>query len=334
MNVGVFIGRFQPLHVGHISIIAYMQKQYDHLVILVGSANQRPSTKNPFSFEQRKAWLEHSFADLTGANTTQKISVLPLNDYRYNEKKWEAELNRQVLSATTEADNVTLVGYEKDDSSYYLKSFSQWGYDEVPQSVKISATPIRTAWFNDSLGDFDEFLPPYVAEFLTSKIGDYQDIFDEYSYFEAEKIQYKDYPYPETLKFCCADAVVTCDGYILLIKRGNIPGKGCWALPGGYVNRGEDFASAARRELAEETGIDDSIIPKKSKAWHLFDAPKRSFGIDRISVAHWFVLEGKRPNIAAGDDAADAKWVKFSHIKNMILHDDHGDIVDHFLDIM
>lgn len=334
MNVGIYIGRFQPLHIGHITIIAYMQKKYDHIIVLVGSANQRPSTKNPFSFEQRKAWLEHSFYDLAGENSSQKIRVLPLNDYRYAEKKWEAELVRQVASATSEQDKVTLVGHEKDDSSYYLKSFPQWTYDSVPQTIKISATPIRNAWFAKTMAAYTEFLPAYVASYLSTKQQDHNQVFEEYEYFEQEKKDFENYPYPETLKLSTADSVVICQGKVLLIKRKNTPGKDCWALPGGFVNRGETFADAAKRELSEETNIDINIRNLNSKGWHLFDDPKRCFGIDRVTVAQLFELDGDFPAISAADDAQDAKWVELSHIKNIKMFDDHADIIDHFLDIL
>ena len=335
MNVGIYIGRFQPLHIGHITIMAYMQKKYDHIIVLVGSANQRASIKNPFSFEQRKQWLEQSFFDLVDdANSSQKISVLPLNDYRYNEKKWETGLVAQVASVTTDMDDVTLVGHEKDDSSYYLKSFPQWTYDSVAQSIKISATPIRTAWFEDRLADYAKFLPPYVQQYLSIKQPDYKDTFAEYAYLEAEKQKFANYPYPETLKLCCADAVLVCNDAILLIKRGDVIGKGSWALPGGYVNCGERFADGAMRELYEETQIDAKPEQIKLINSHMFDDPKRTFGFDRMTVGHYYTFKGNCPAVKGADDAAEAKWVKLSHIKNMKMFDDHADIIDHFLNIL
>lgn len=334
MNVGIYIGRFQPLHIGHITIIAYMQKKYDHIIVLVGSANQRASIKNPFSFEQRKLWLEQSFYDLAGHDSSQKISVLPLNDYRYNEAKWEAELTAQVQSATNNTDTISLVGHEKDDSSYYLKSFPQWAYDSVKQSIKISATPIRKAWFEGQLNDFDGFLPTYVADYLNKKQKNHSDIFDEYHFLEAEKLKFASYPYPETLKLCTTDSVVVCQNKILLVKRGLAPGKHCWALPGGYVDKGERFLAGALRELYEETNIAVAEDDLKLVDSQLFDDPKRTFGFDRMTIGHYFKLEGDCPEVTAGDDAAEVEWVNFDHIKTIKMFDDHGDIIDHFLDIL
>ena len=51
-------------------------------------------------------------------------------------------------------------------------------------------------------------------------------------------------------------AVVLQDNKVLLVKRLNEPCKGCWAIPGGRVEFGEDLGEAAKRELFEETNID------------------------------------------------------------------------------
>ena len=100
---------------------------------------------------------------------------MPLNDDP-DEKKWEAELAAQVNSVTEPSDQITLVGHEKDNSSYYLNSFSQWGYESVGRSINISATPIREAWFAGGLKElkpYEQYLSPNVAEYLTQNSQKY-----------------------------------------------------------------------------------------------------------------------------------------------------------------
>lgn len=53
----------------------------------------------------------------------------------------------------------------------------------------------------------------------------------------------------------CASALVVRDGRVLLSRRGIEPLKGCWDIPGGFLEAGEDPADGAVRELFEETGL-------------------------------------------------------------------------------
>ncbi len=170
MNVGVFIGRFQPLHIGHLSIIAHKQQKYEHIIIAVGSVNLTASRKNPFGFLKRKQWIEHSFSQFE--KPQPKLNILPLNDYDSDEQ-WKNELKQKVAEVTNKQDKISLVGYEKDDSSYYLKSFPHWGYDAVEQSINIDATTIRNAWFDNNLSSLKQFLPSDVYADLLANPADY-----------------------------------------------------------------------------------------------------------------------------------------------------------------
>jgi 8-oxo-dGTP diphosphatase len=67
------------------------------------------------------------------------------------------------------------------------------------------------------------------------------------------------------------DAVVMDKGKILLVKRKNIPFIGQWALPGGFVERGETLKAAVSREALEETGL--KVVPQKIIG--IYDDPKR-----------------------------------------------------------
>ncbi|MCS7206647.1 MAG: NUDIX hydrolase [Dehalococcoidia bacterium] len=58
-----------------------------------------------------------------------------------------------------------------------------------------------------------------------------------------------------------AVALVECDGALLFVRRKTEPGAGLWALPGGYVDRGERVEEAARREVREETGLEIEVGP-------------------------------------------------------------------------
>lgn len=92
--------------------------------------------------------------------------------------------------------------------------------------------------------------------------------------------------------------------YILLIKRGNYPYKDRWALPGGFVDIGEDIFVAANRELMEETGLSNLYL-EQVFTWGLPDRDPRYRCIttSHIAVAHKSALKP-----VAGDDAAEADF--------------------------
>lgn len=101
-------------------------------------------------------------------------------------------------------------------------------------------------------------------------------------------------------------AIVIKDGKVLLVKRGNPPGKGLWAIPGGRVRVGETLKEATEREIKEETGI---IIRAKNPIYPFDIILKDSEG--RVQF-HYVILDfmgdyitGK---VTPGDDVNDARW--------------------------
>lgn len=129
-----------------------------------------------------------------------------------------------------------------------------------------------------------------------------------------------EYPKPSLT----VDVIVVHDNEVLLIKRLNDPFKDSWALPGGYVDEGEDIIEAAARELSEETNIKDLPLNQMGT----YGKPGRDPRGWVVSVAYWSKLETK-PAFKAGDDAKEAKWFPLAELPNLAF--DHKEILNDFI---
>lgn len=92
--------------------------------------------------------------------------------------------------------------------------------------------------------------------------------------------------------------------YLLLVERGNYPYRGCWALPGGFVNMDEDLPETASRELLEETGLSGAYIEHIS----VWGKPGRDPRDRTISTLNLALVDMDKVRVRAGDDASSAKW--------------------------
>ena len=98
--------------------------------------------------------------------------------------------------------------------------------------------------------------------------------------------------------------------HVLLVKRGQEPFAGMWAIPGGFKRPEETLDQAARRELSEETGVD---VPRLLTQFGAYGDPARDPRTNVVSVAYLAVLRDVGA-IAAGTDAAHAALVRASDV--------------------
>jgi 8-oxo-dGTP diphosphatase len=109
--------------------------------------------------------------------------------------------------------------------------------------------------------------------------------------------------------------------FLLLVERKLEPFAGQWALPGGFVEYGEDIEAAVHREVAEETGL--SGLPLRQ--FRTFGAPDRDPRGHTISVVYVAELVGEQPQVAGADDAARAAWFDIDSLPPLAF--DHEQIV-------
>jgi 8-oxo-dGTP diphosphatase len=106
---------------------------------------------------------------------------------------------------------------------------------------------------------------------------------------------------------------------VVLIRRGRPPFAGRWALPGGFVERGETCEAACAREAREETGLE--VVPLAAAG--VYSDPARDPRCHTCSIVYLCRVVGGR--LRGGDDAAAARW--FADLTGVALAFDHARIL-------
>jgi len=338
IDVAVLIGRFQPFHNGHATLLQLALETAEEVVVILGSSFHARSTKNPFTWQERADMIN---ATLSPADR-DRVSYIAVRDY-YDDARWSAAIRGKVERHFPYAKRIALIGHFKDASSYYLNRFPQWQLVAAEQLLAIDATVIRRVLFEAedmrvSLDVIAHYLPLSIRQYLKawSILPHYAVLVKEHAELLAYHESWKPAPYAPM--FVTLDAVVKAAGHVLLVQRGGFPGKGLWALPGGFLDQNERLFQGAIRELFEETNLavlastlEHSLVDVK-----VFDHPGRSLRGRTITHAHFFdLLTEHLPDIRAADDAAQAAWVSIEKLEGMeeVFFDDHFHILDQFLNL-
>ncbi|MDR2579496.1 MAG: bifunctional nicotinamide-nucleotide adenylyltransferase/Nudix hydroxylase [Fibromonadaceae bacterium] len=304
----IYIGRFQPLHNGHLAIIRKALEQTERLLLFVGSHEVCRSLRNPFTTKERLEMLKISLTE----TELKKITFIPLHDSNYNHSEWVKEVKEKIHSLFPALRSPGIIGHKKDGTSYYLNLFPEWKFLEMPLlEGGLSSTEIRNKWLGGVLTEQDK-IPLAVYSYLKNKEREEWAKIqkEEYKLVEEYKKEWASTPYPPV--FVAGDALVICKEHILLIKRGAFPGKGLLAMAGGFLDFNESIRHCAIRELMEETGIELSYgdLDKSIKDYQIFDDPDREPRGRMISHTFFFDLQlPELPKLKAADDASEALWI-------------------------
>jgi bifunctional NMN adenylyltransferase/nudix hydrolase len=350
-HYGVFVGRFQPLHSGHEAVIRAALDEVETLVVLIGSAAQARTPRNPFTYEERADMFARVFKHELA---TGRLILKPVSDHPYSDTAWCAEVQRTVNATVLAHFNrggvvlhgledirIALAGYGKDRTSYYLKLFPEWGNVQLAsQYGTFSSTDVRKQLFQRipviSRSVLSDEVADWLEDFKMSEI--FRELLEEAEYLEAYPKEWGRGP------FVTVDAVVIQSGHILLVERGQAPGRGLLALPGGFLDPRESIRDAVIRELKEETAISDhkgEIPPAMlasfidSTKTRVFDHPDRSLRGRIITHAFLFRLPERRDlfRVTGGDDARAANWYRLGDLWPEQFFEDHWSIIEMMADL-
>jgi len=226
---GIFIGRFQPLHNGHVSVIENAMFEVDELIIGIGSSQFGYTKTDPFTLDERIKMIEKS------VKGNYKIVPIPdVVDY----PAWVKHVEQRCPKF-----DVVYTG-----SPITRDLFRQAGYDvkEIEFSSNISGTEVRKLLSEKVRNKWQNAVPQGTLEVILECNGE-----DRLYYL------HENYKYPKAT--LTVDGVIDYNGKIVLIKRGAPPFKGMFAIPGGHVDTGENVEKAVIREIKEETGLEFKI---------------------------------------------------------------------------
>jgi len=338
----VYIGRFQPFHNGHRETVRFASTISKNVLVLIGSANGPRTIRNPWTYEERV----DSIIDSTELSN---LYFSGLNDYSYNDNKWITQVGNEVneiishiLKTQTEQEikelkntpvRIAVIGHDKDHTSYYLNYFPQWKYVEMKaypsETETIDSTKVRQLMFTGQASYTEGVMPTsQVRDFMQTR--EFTDLQKEWDYIEAYKKSWEVAPYEST--FVTVDAVVEQSGHV-----GGFPGKGLWAMPGGFLDPKERIKAGAIRELREETKlkVPEKVLRGSITHQECFDIVDRSLRGRTITHTFLFQLDNASslPKVKGNDDAMDAKWVSLAEFETMqgVMFEDHYSIIKNML---
>lgn len=326
------IVRSEPFHLGHKSLIDEALRVGKQVVVVLGSAFHARTARNPFTWQERADMIVSSLS----VDERDRVSFVPVRDY-YDNEKWVNAVRKKVAEKAGPAHKVALVGHYKDASSKYLDLFRGWTVVESSLVTGLDATTIRKILFEAenlevSMRLIAQMVPKGVLQYLKAwtNLPCYTHMVEEHSTIERERKKYPNEPY-----VTCDCVVTTRRNRVLLIKRSNAPGKGLWALPGGFLDvwRRETLLQCALREGVEETGIGvlESTMEAAFRGAVTYDHPDRAVRGRTITHVHFFELDSDHdPEVHPSNETLESRFFDIADLAGMEdqFFDDHFHVLN------
>jgi len=339
----VVIGRFPLCTNAHTALIERALEEASRTVIIVRSAFHPRIPRDPFTWEER---AEMILASLPANLRQRHLGFIPARDYS-DPARWAAQVRRMPgVADLGDAKRVRL--YVEKSPAWQCPPLGDWqdveGIDaDEHEGSRLLAMILQAASSPRARTAIEEGLSVVAREFAPAVLQrlqawtsapEFGDLVEEQQALDAARAEWRGAPYEPI--FSTVDCVVHCAGHVLLVQRKHRPGKGLWALPGGFLEPRESLRTGAIRELLEETALALSADELEG-ALHdarVFDQPDRSQRGRSITHAHFFDLgERELPPVLGSDDAAEARWIPTDELASLEerLFEDHFQILDDFL---
>lgn len=338
----IFLLRGEPITMAHIATQDFALTKAKKVITIFGSDNRPLTAKNPFEAQVRMDLMYHHYAPV---DEFDRIIVTSASDNPCNDAFVASVIaNVHQLIAQDGGDpwtaKIGFTGFAKegDTSVFYRDLFTKF-WDDVPMAAypevegfgEVRATKVREILFTPSIGleVLVNVVPPVVLNYLKyfRTTDRYERLLAEYNGVEGFKKALPNFP----IQCMTTDAILVCDGYVLLVERGGKVGNGLLAFPGGFIERHLRVEENLYKELGEETTINVPVseLKKAFIGWEIEDAPNRSERcriLTHIGIFDLTILGYNRdnlPTVVGADDAKAAFWLKFEEMQCEDFFEDH-----------
>jgi len=161
LTTGLYIGRFQPFHLGHLEAVKYILGKVDELVIVVGSAHDSHTIENPFTAGERIAMIRLALKE--AKIDANRYTVLPLPDAEFH-KVWVSHLLSQAPSFDMVFTNEPLTGRLLKEAGMRVEKIPMFNRGAY------TATGVRKRIIEGK--NWEELLPRSVANYVKQIKGD------------------------------------------------------------------------------------------------------------------------------------------------------------------
>jgi len=156
MKRGLFIGRFQPFHLGHLHIIKFALKEVKELIIGIGSSQKENTNDNPFTVKERIEMIDSALP----ANEISNYTLYPIPDYP-SDNKWTEEVETLI-------PNFDIV-YMSDKNTFGEKWIERcfkenYMIKKIKALKGIDSTTIREKMLNDEI--WQDLVPEEIKDYI------------------------------------------------------------------------------------------------------------------------------------------------------------------------
>lgn len=273
-ETALYIGRFQPFHKGHLSVIKQIERAEDvgEIIVGIGSSETSLTPENPFNADEREAMVRQNLEKFV-EKPWQLVRIPDVG----NDQKWFSLV--KLLSPSFR------IVYTNNDWVSTIFKNDNYAVRNPIREYPISATEVRKLIKEG--GEWKQHVPEGTIEVLAKIKG-----------VDRIRTQVRGYTNPAVT----ADLIIdyASQGVVLIQRKDNLK----WALPGGHMETGrETIEGTGVREAKEETNLDITLSPEDQ--FRVYSHPHRDHRGHYVAVVfHKKIEEGV---LKAADDAKDAK---------------------------